>query len=228
MKKKTCFLSGMAALALAIFTFAAVPAGAQTLDETVWLVNITDSVGITRLDFTSSNDAEGEFGNYGHLVFTYVVDYTTGNGTLTETKTRYSSAFVLSGNRLTFPTGIRPFGMSTLVFAEIDIVEAPVTLDDLTGTNWIGLAGKLGETLLDNIVYNTVSKRGTLDCTIGPDAPMTDLSFTYTYDSLDETGAGSVTTLGPFTTDDEGPTMVFSNFMGLGPAATFQLFEYAP
>ncbi|MDR2375380.1 MAG: hypothetical protein LBD96_02965 [Treponema sp.] len=232
MKKKTCFLSGMAVLALAIFTFSAVPAGAQTpsLLGTVWQGDIGRSLGISRIDFDPvTNDAVGQFGDYNVLYYTYVFDPSTGDGTLFETKTKYESAFNLAGNTLTFPNGIRPFGQTQQVFAEITIL-TNVALPTLAGTLWIGKTS-MGESLLDQITYNQTTQRGTLRGSFGPNTPVI---YTYTYDYTPGpglatgTGEGTIIGLGDFTTDDATATLTIPDFMGLGTSADFELFEYLP
>jgi hypothetical protein len=229
MKKKHKFLSVMAALALAIFTFAAVPAEAGPLDNTSWLADFVpqSSSDISLLELDASGNGTGNFGIRQNMAFTYTFDQTANTGILVETSTLYKWAFTLSGNSLIFTNGMHPYspyGVSQ-TFAQIAF-QSSATLDDLTGTNWLGWTNR-GETLLDNISYDTQQEEGYLDCTTGPYKPITGMAFSYIYNGRTG-GTGTVTALGAFTAYNSTATIVFSNFMGLGPAATFKKFNYIP
>jgi hypothetical protein len=229
MQKKRGFLSVMAALTLAIFTFAAVPAGADPLPGSKWLgiLGPKGYSGPSLLEFTTAGNATGNFGDSIGRVFTYTLDPGETSGVLVETTTLYKWSFILSGNDLTFPNGLAPYGQYNVstTFDQITFPSTPVTLNDLTGTNWLGVTNK-GETLLDNIAYDLSFETGTLDCTTSPYWPVLGLDFEYTYNGGG--GTGKVDMLGDFTTYNNTATMVFDDFMYLGPAATFRLFEYLP
>jgi hypothetical protein len=231
MKKKTAFLSGMAALALAIFTSAAVPAGADPLPGTKWLgiLGPQGFSGPSYLEFTTAGNAIGTFGVREDMEFIYTLDSGQASGTLIETSTKYDWNFVLGTdpvlNRVTMVfEDMAPYGKYEVpqTFYRILFPQSAVPAD-LTDTNWLGTAGKMGETLLDNITYDEFEGTGTLDCTIGPNTPMTGLEFTY--DGV--TGKGNVDELGDFVIESSGSTVVltFTNFMGIGPYE-FDYFTY--
>jgi hypothetical protein len=226
MDKKNYFLTGMAAIALAIFTLSAAPS-TDPLSETSWLgiLGPQGYSGPSLLEFDDAGNAIGNFGDSIGLVFTYTFNPgSTTQGLLIETKTLYRWIFTLNGNRLTFPNGLAPYGQYNVpqTFSEIEFEDSYV-LDNLNGTNWLGVTNR-GETLLDQVVYDTDTGTGDLRCTTSPYNPMPGLEFDYTYNGGG--GAGNVNRLGGFTTDDSMATMVFINFMGLGPSATFRLFTY--
>jgi hypothetical protein len=233
-KKKIGFLSAMAALALVIFTFAAVPAGADPLPGTSWVAILGPMgySGPSLLEFTTAGNATGTFGVRQNMGFTYTFD-TSSTGTLIETITKYDWDFTLGTDPALDRVTMTYADMAP--YAEYDVPQTfyqiefsqPDDPEDLTNTNWLGLAGKMGETLLNNIVYDPGEGTGTLDCTVGPNAPITDLDFSYTYNGSTG-GRGTVNTLGPFTTDDSTATMVFSNFMGSGTTVTLSFFTYVP
>jgi hypothetical protein len=225
MNKKSYFLTGMAAIALAIFTLSAAPS-TDPLSGTNWLCVLGPRgySGIALLEFDAAGNATGNFGIYKDLECTYTLDPGEATGLLVETKTLYRWAFTISGNTLTFPGGLAPYGEYNVPqsFSKIEFEDTGI-FDDLNDTNWLGWTNR-GETLLDNITHNVFDEDGEMDCTTGPYSPMTGLDFRYTYNGSG--GAGNVETLGGFTTYDSTATMVFSDFMELGPSATFRLFTY--
>jgi hypothetical protein len=229
---KNGFPAFMAALALAIFTFAAAPARADPLNGTKWVAILGPQgySGVSLLEFdTSDNTATGTFGRRDNMEFAYTFDAAANTGTLIEVSTKYDWDFTLGvdtvQNRvtLTFPD-MAPYGeyQVTQTFYKIEFPPS-ATLSNLAGTNWLGWTNR-GETLLDNIVSSGLVGSGDLDCTTGPAPPITGLNFAYIYGS--DKGRGMVTTLGAFTTLNSTATMTFSNFMALGSPATFRLFNY--
>jgi hypothetical protein len=228
MDKKNYFLTGMAAIALTIFTLSAAPAGADPLEGRSWLAWLGPEgySGTSVLTFGADGNAGGDFGTRKDMVFIYTLNSGETGGTLIETSTKYDWDFIISGNTLTF-SDMHPYGEFDVdqIFEEIQFVTSLTVLEDLTDTHWLGWANKLGIALLDDVVYST--KKGTLRVSNGPYTPVDDVEFEYIYDDEIGEGEGTSDYLGDFTITDSNSTMYFDNYMWLGgPPVTFQLFTY--